>query len=116
MVSASPTDPTQALTMIADSARRLIHADNGTVFQLEDGLLKVAGIAHSIDTNIRTSPSLTPTRDRALGLAVLERRTIHVEDLTKEIERFPRNRGCWLPDAGQCSACRSCTRTARSAG
>jgi GAF domain-containing protein len=105
VIASAPTDAQAVLQSILDTAAQLCDAPGGTILQIRaaDGLLapRVAHGAqqawyderyHGGDASA-DSPGLTLTRDNPGGLALLERRTIHVPDMAEAVSwQFPESR------------------------
>jgi len=86
VISGSPTDLQPVMDAVAENAARLCDASDAQIFRIEgDALQRVAvhgSIPHPSDQRI--------TRGLVTGRAVLERRTVHVDDIADELDReFP---------------------------
>jgi signal transduction histidine kinase len=84
VISSSPTDLQPVMDAVAENAARLCDASDAQIFRIEgDVLVRVAG-----QGDLPTVPTRAPrqpiTRGFVTGRAVLERRTVHVEDLAAE--------------------------------
>jgi signal transduction histidine kinase len=85
LISRSPTDLQPVFMGVAESAARLLQADNAQIFRVEGAVLRVAashGTLRAFDSDERPPIS----RGLLTGRAILERRTIHVHDLLAEVE------------------------------
>jgi len=111
VIATSPTDPQSVLQAVLDTAARLCDAPGGTILQIRtrDQCLapRVAyGSQRSWyderyrDGDVFTdSPGLSVARDNPGGLAVLERRTIHVADMAEAASsQFPGSRSSQARD------------------
>ena len=82
VISSSPTDLQPVMDAVAENAARLCDATDAQIFRLEgQALLRVA--AHA---SLPHSDNQVVTRGLVTGRAVLERRTVHVEDLARELD------------------------------
>src|SRR5258705_3302870 len=93
VISSSPTDLQPVMDAVAENSARLCDASDAQIFRIEgDLLVRVAGQG---DVPIATTPDLEALQQRIIrglvtGRAVLERRTVHVEDVTAELdEEYP---------------------------
>ncbi len=88
-ISSSPTDLQPILDAVAQNAGRVCDATDCLVLRVDGAFLQLVanyGEMRGRPTRIEISP------DWVAGRAVLERRTIHVPDLTAELEEYPRSR------------------------
>src|SRR5262245_14116892 len=82
VISSSPTDLQPVMDAVAENAARLCDATDAQIFRLEgDALLRVA--AHA---SLPHSDNQVVTRGLVTGRAVLERRTVHVEDIAAVLD------------------------------
>jgi signal transduction histidine kinase len=83
VISSSPTDIQPVLNAVAERAARLCGATLASIFRLTDGgLLRLAASHGSVPTFPVARPSeLRLSRDSVTGRAVLDQRTIHIEDV-----------------------------------
>jgi PAS domain S-box-containing protein len=87
IISSSPIQ--SVLDAVAENAARLCEANNAEIFRLENNLLRLVASYGEISVNIRAREGLTATRDRVIGRATCDRRTIQVHDLAAEEREFP---------------------------
>ncbi|HZO30106.1 MAG TPA: GAF domain-containing protein [Chloroflexota bacterium] len=94
VIASSPTDLQAVLDAIAEHAARVCGANDAIIHQVDDGglLRRVThvGPVH-LGSGLKRMPSGSPiSRDWPPGRAIIERRTIHVEDLASAAEtEFP---------------------------
>ena len=93
VISSSPTDLQPVMDAVAENSARLCDASDAQIFRIEgDLLVRVAGQG---DVPIAPTPDLEALQQRIIpglvtGRAVLERRSVHVEDVTAELdEEYP---------------------------
>jgi hypothetical protein len=87
IISSSPIQ--SVLDAVAENAARLCEANNAEIFRLENNLLHLVASYGEISVNIRAREGLPATRDRVIGRATCDRRTIQVPDLAAEESEFP---------------------------
>jgi signal transduction histidine kinase len=86
VISSSPTDVQPVLDAVTVSAARLCGANDALILRVEHG--RLLRVAHHGTMHATTPREDRPvTRGTAAGRAVLERRTIHVEDVASEAAR-----------------------------
>ena len=86
VISGSPTDAQPVMDAVAHSAARLCDAVDAQIFRIEGDFLRSVAIHGAIPKY----PGQPITRGFVSGRAVLERRTVHVNDLAEETDReFP---------------------------
>src|SRR5229473_1389880 len=86
VISGSPTDSQPVMDAVAQSAARLCDAVDAQIFRIDGDFLRSVAI-HGV---IPKYPGQPITRGFVSGRAVLERRTVHVNDLAGETDReFP---------------------------
>ncbi len=86
VISQSPTDVGPVLDAVAESAARLCGATDAMIFRVEGGMIR--RVAHVGTLPLAPESELRPmTRDTTTGRAILERRTIHVDDIVEEFAR-----------------------------
>ncbi|HSE05117.1 MAG TPA: GAF domain-containing protein [Methylomirabilota bacterium] len=85
VISSSPTDLQPVMDAVAENAARLCEALDAQIFRIEgDTLLRVAGQG---DVPVALGVLRQPiVRGLVTGRAVLERRTVHVDDLAAEVD------------------------------
>jgi GAF domain-containing protein len=83
VIASSPTDLRPVMEAVAENAVRVCGAEDAVIYQVEDD--KVRRVAHfgSLSTHI---PKASIDRDSPFGRAILERRTIHIENIEPLLE------------------------------
>src|SRR5499425_3068514 len=87
VISRSPTDIEPVLSAVAESAARLCHAYDVTVFRLDGDVLRLA--AHHGPVPVTPELSLPVNRGTIGGCTVIEARTIQVADAQADDGEFP---------------------------
>ena len=88
-ISNSRLDPRPVLKAVAEHAARLCDADITQIFQIDGELLRVVASHGPIPSRLR-GEALRITRGSVTGRSVIDRRTIHVHDLSAELDtEFP---------------------------
>jgi GAF domain-containing protein/anti-sigma regulatory factor (Ser/Thr protein kinase) len=92
VISSSPTDLQPVLDAIAENAARVCNARDAVLFRLEGDTLRIAAQYGTIPSR-GVEQHLSVHRGWVTGRAVVDRRTIHVEDLAAVSEtEFPQGR------------------------
>jgi two-component system, NtrC family, sensor kinase len=81
VISRSPTDVAPVLAVVAESAARLCLAADALIMRVEGAMMRRVAHFGSITT---VSDARPVTRDTPSGRAIVEQRTIHVEDILAE--------------------------------
>ncbi|HTK42705.1 MAG TPA: GAF domain-containing protein [Gemmatimonadales bacterium] len=87
VISGSPTDVQPVFETILDSATRLCSAENGILFQYDDGAFHTVaclGLSPKAETAFRTQPA-RPGPHSGLGRMLAEKRPVQVADVTDDI-------------------------------
>src|ERR1700733_4725444 len=87
IISSSPTQ--SVLDAVAENAARLCEANNAEIFRLENNLLHLVAAYGEIPVNIQAREGLPANRERVIGRATCDRRTIQVRNLAAEESEFP---------------------------
>ena len=77
------------LDSVAENAARLCDSNNAEIFRLENNLLRLVASHGEIPVNIGAREGLPANRERVIGRAACDRRTVHVHDLASEDEEYP---------------------------
>jgi two-component system, NtrC family, sensor kinase len=87
VIAGSPTDLQPVLDALVESASRLCQAADTFLLLVEGDQLRVAALHGSVEESARLSNAIH--RGWMAGRAVVDARTVHVEDLTKAEAEFP---------------------------
>ncbi len=87
IISNSPIQ--SVLDAVAENAARLCDSNNAEIFRVENNLLRLVASYGEIPVNIHAREGLPANRDRVMGRAACDRRTIHVHDLAAEDSEYP---------------------------
>jgi len=87
IISRSPIQ--SVLDAVAENAARLCEANNAEIFRLENNLLRLVASYGEIPVNIQAREGIPANRERVIGRAVCDRRTIQVRNLAVEDSEFP---------------------------
>ena len=82
VIASSPTDVQPVLNVVAENAARLCEATDAVITRIDGETFKQVAQFGAIPV---VGPSLI-TRDLPIGRAIVDRKTIHVDDLAAEIE------------------------------
>ncbi len=89
VMSRSPSDLQGILKAVAERAARLCAADVGQIFRIDGEFLRAAASYGPVPSRL-VGETLRITRGSVAGRAVADRRTVHVGDLSAELEtEFP---------------------------
>jgi hypothetical protein len=91
IISSSPIQ--SVLDAVAENAARLCEANNAEIFRLENNLLRLVASYGDIPVNIHAREGIPANRDRVIGRATCDRRTIQVDNLAAEDSEFPAGSG-----------------------
>ena len=89
VISSSPADLQPVLKAVAENAARLCDADVGQILRIDGDLLRVAASYGPIPSRL-VGETMRISRGSIAGRAVVDRQTIHVRDLSAELDtEFP---------------------------
>ncbi len=89
VISSSPTDVQPVLEAVVDSATRLCHGPNASIFLVDGDLLRLAA-TRGYAGRLRTiGDGRLISRDWVTGRAVVGRTTVHIHDLAAAEAEFP---------------------------
>ena len=87
IISNSPIQ--SVLNAVAENAARVCGANNAEIYRLENNLLRLVASHGEIPVDIHAREGFPVNRDRVIGRATFDRRTIHVHNLAAEENEFP---------------------------
>ena len=87
VIAGSPTDIQPVLDVVAENAARLCEASDAQIVRVDGDVLRIIASRGSITvpSSVRAE-GLPIRRDIVAGRAVIDRRTVHVEDLAAEVD------------------------------
>ena len=87
VIAGSPTDIQPVLDVVAENAARLCEASDAQIVRVDGDVLRIIASRGSITvpSSVRAG-GLPIRRDIVAGRAVIDRRTVHVEDLAAEVD------------------------------
>ena len=89
VISSSPTDLQPVMEAVVENAARVCGALDSAIFRLEGEHLRLVARHGPLRTSFAIGESVPVRRDRVGGRAVLDRRTIQVEDIRAAEAEFP---------------------------
>src|SRR5262245_2986131 len=92
-ISSSPADLQRVCAEIAANAARLCDAYDALIFQVDGDCLRLVAHNGAIPAGRIGQYTLSLTRGRLTGRAVLDLRTIHIADLLAETDEYPEGSG-----------------------
>ncbi|WP_165421212.1 ATP-binding protein [Bradyrhizobium sp. Leo170] len=87
IISDSPLQ--SVLDAVAEHAARLCDSNNAEIYRLENNLLRLVASYGELPVHIQAREGFPLNRDRVIGRAICDRRSIHVHDLAAENSEFP---------------------------
>jgi GAF domain-containing protein len=93
VISSSPTDLQPVMATVAENAARVCGATDSLIFRLDGEVLRLVAGYGTLPSTLGIGDRISATRDSVTGRAVVERRTIHIEDMQAMPEtEFPETR------------------------
>jgi PAS domain S-box-containing protein len=87
IISDSPLQ--SVLDAVAEHAARLCDSNNAEIYRLENNLLRLVASYGELPVHIQAREGFPANRDRVIGRAVCDRRSVHVHDLAAEDSEYP---------------------------
>jgi PAS domain S-box-containing protein len=91
IISDSPLQ--SVLDAVAEHAARLCDSNNAEIYRLENNLLRLVASYGQLPVHIQAHEGFPANRDRVIGRAVCDRRSVHVHDLAAEDSEYPLGSG-----------------------
>jgi PAS domain S-box-containing protein len=77
------------LDVVAEHAARLCDSNNAEIYSLENNLLRLVASYGEIPVHVQARGGFPLNRDRVIGRATCDRRSVHVHDLAAEVSEYP---------------------------
>jgi PAS domain S-box-containing protein len=87
IISDSPLQ--SVLDAVAEHAARLCDSNNAEIYRLENNVLRLVASYGELPVHIQAREGFPANRDRVIGRAVCDRRSVHVHDLAAEDSEYP---------------------------
>jgi hypothetical protein len=87
IISDSPIQ--SVLDRVAEHAARLCDSNNAEIYFLENNVLRLVASYGEIPVHDQAREGFPANRDRVIGRAACDRRTVHVHDLAAEDSEYP---------------------------
>src|SRR5271155_5661479 len=87
IISDSPLQ--SVLDAVAEHAARLCDSNNAEIYRLENNLLRLVASYGELPVHIHAHEGFPANRDRVIGRALCDRRSVHVHDLAAEDSEYP---------------------------
>jgi PAS domain S-box-containing protein len=87
IISDSPLQ--SVLDAVAEHAARLCDSNNAEIYRLENNLLRLVASYGELPVHIQAREGFPVNRDRVIGRAICDRRSVHVHDLAAEDSEYP---------------------------
>ena len=87
IISDSPLQ--SVLDAVAEHAARLCDSNNAEIYRLENNLLRLVASYGELPVHIQAREGFPVNRDRVIGRAICDRRSVHVHDLAVEDSEYP---------------------------
>src|SRR6185295_13523104 len=92
VISSSPTDLQPVMDVVAESAARFCGATDASIWRLEGESLRLVAVHGTQPTTTSIGGTIAVTPKSVTGRVVLDRQTIHVEDIQASDTEFPETR------------------------
>ena len=90
VIASSPTDVQPVLDAVAENAARLCDSQDAQIYRVEGDIVRKVASYGAVSLVLAVGETRPISRSLVSGRAILDRRTIHVEDLAAEVDReFP---------------------------
>ena len=90
VIASSPTDIQPVLNAMAESAARLCGSQDAQIYRVEGDIVRKVASYGAVSLVLTVGETQPISRSLVTGRAILDRRTVHVEDLAAEVDReFP---------------------------
>jgi PAS domain S-box-containing protein len=87
IISDSPIQ--SVLDAVAEHAARLCDSNNAEIYRLENNLLRLVASYGELPVHIQAREGFPANRERVIGRAICDRRSVHVHDLAAEDREYP---------------------------
>jgi PAS domain S-box-containing protein len=87
IISDSPLQ--SVLDVVAERAAHLCDSNNAEIYRLENNLLRLVASYGELPVHIQAREGFPVNRDRVMGRAICDRRSVHVHDLAAEDSEYP---------------------------
>ncbi|RZN27688.1 hypothetical protein CWO90_24605 [Bradyrhizobium sp. Leo121] len=87
IISDSPLQ--SVLDAVAEHAARLCDSNNAEIYRLDNNVLRLVASYGELPVHIQARGGFPANRDRVIGRAVCDRRSVHVHDLAAEDSEYP---------------------------
>ena len=90
VIAASPTDIQPVLDAVAKNAAQLCESQDAQILRVEGDVMRKVASYGAVSVVLAVGETQLISRSLVTGRAILDRRTVHVEDLAAEVDReFP---------------------------
>jgi hypothetical protein len=90
VIASSPTDIQPVLDAVAENAARLCDSQDAQIYRLEGDLVRKVASYGAVSLVLAVGETQPINRSLVTGRAILDCRTVHVEDLAAEVDKeFP---------------------------
>ena len=90
VIASSPTDVKPVLDAVAENAARLCDSQDAQIYRVEGDIVRKVASYGAVSLLVAIGETQPISRSLVSGRAILDRRTVHVEDLASEVEtEFP---------------------------